>query len=509
MAEGRTIKSRFTSPAALHTVRLLAGLSLSAVACHEGWSAIFKASFSANSSGAGLMAFAAGGYLFWLRRDWLATPGRGSISALTVLFVSALAYYYGIDQRIDVLANSAAILFAFSMICCFLPEGSLGVLTPGAIAFLFAVPIPGIVTEMVSIPMQLFDAAVVEAVAQAVGLPVTRTGTLIAVNGITVDIDQGCDGLRLVWPMLLAAYTAAAIGIAPRWLQITICLSAIPVALVLNCIRLVITTTMYGYASPATAALVHDALGWVMVISAGFLPIVLLNSLVGPLPQSLPNPCREPAVRRKTSRPNRLAPAGVAVATGLLVMTGPLNSHELDPVHDEIVQTQIAALPYRLDRWIGEDRPVPEREREILNADALVQRVYHEPDTGTQLVMLVAYHRDGRLATGHQAPRCYRTRGWGVVREVPFDWSIEELDLDGSIYVMSRNNARMTVFEIFSRPILAMTGQSAPLNAPSSRALMRIQFLVSGEQAYDYSVNQSIGKFLTALVSPSAAPQAG
>ncbi len=451
------------------------------------------------------MAFAAGGYLFWLRRDWLLTPGRGSLNALLVLLFSTIAYYYGVDQKVDILANSAAILFAFGMICCLLPKGSVRALAPAVIALLFAVPIPGIVTELVSIPMQLFDAAVVEAVGQIAGLPVTRTGTLIAVNGTTVDIDEGCDGLRLVWPMLLAAYTAAAIGIASRWLQLMICLSAIPVALVLNCIRLVITTTMYGYASQENAAFVHDALGWVMVISAGFLPIVLLNSLTDPLPQSLP----KPVVPGQNSWSHRLALSGVAMATGLLVITGPINSQELNPMHDGIVKTRIAALPYRLDHWIGEDRPVPEREREILNADALVQRVYHEPDTNAQLVVLVAYHRDGRLATGHQAPRCYRTRGWGVVREEPYDWSGEEVSLDGSVYVMSRNNARMTVFEIFSKPTLNETNRPTALKSPSSRALMRIQFLVSGEQIHDYSVNQSIGKFLAKLVSPLAAPQAG
>jgi exosortase len=495
-------RSVFAITGAWHTGLLLVALCLSVAACNEGWSAILKASFSAQSSGPGLMAFAAGSYLIWLRRRWLATPGSGSLASFTLLLFSAIAYYYGIEQRIDVLVNGAAIVFAFSLICSLLQEGALRMLAPGVIALLFAVPVPGLITEMVSVPMQLFDAAVVEAVGQAVGLPVSRTGTLIAINGITVDIDRGCDGLRLVWPMLLAAYTASAISSVPRWLQITICLSAIPVALVLNCIRLIITTIMYGYASQANAALVHDALGWVMIISAGFLPLVLLSSFTERSFRSVSDHCNALLTRQNNSSPGLLFSIGVAVAAVLMTTTGPLSSQELNLAHSELVQSRISALPYRLERWIGEDRSVPEREREILNADALVQRVYHEPDTNSQLVVLVAYHRDGRLASGHKAPTCYRTRGWEVVRKEPFDWNGEENNLAGSIYVMSRNNARMTVFEIFSKPILSSADGLAPDKALSSHALLRIQFLVTGEQAYDHSVKQPIGQFLTKLTSP-------
>ena len=357
---------------------------------------------------------------------------------------------------------------------------------------------------LVSLPIQLVDAAIVEAAGQALGLPVTRNGTLIAVNGVTVDIDQGCDGLRLVWPMLLAAYVAAVTGIATRWLQILICLAAIPLALILNAVRLIITTFVYGYASASTAAIVHDLLGWIMVISAGFLPLLMASTMTeSRLPRATePNNAPQAAAPSTRGSARLLAP-GMVMACGLLVLSSVLGTSGFSPVGDEFLRQRIASLPYKLDHWIGQDQPVPEREREILNADALVQRVYHEPVDNRELVVLVAYHRDGRLATGHQAPRCYRTRGWGVTSQNTVNWTVNGTPLEGKAYVLSRGDARMTVYELFATPTFHDEIDLAGTTAASSHALLRFQFLVSGEQTGNSALGESINQFLLALAGPA------
>lgn len=186
----------------------------------------------------------------------------------------------------------------------------------------------------------------------------------------------------------------------------------------------------------------------------------------------------------------------------LAMSTGPLENRGLGPADDEAARSRVAALPYRVDRWIGEDRTVPKREKEILDADALIQRMYHHIENDANLLVLVAYHSDGARASGHDAPRCYRVRGWQVISEAPSLWTLEGRRVTGTAYVMSRGDSRMTVFEIFSNPIPSTTDGAPWGDADGTQALLRIQFLLAGAQARSPSVYQTVGRFLSPLVQP-------
>jgi exosortase/archaeosortase family protein len=99
-------------------------------------------------------------------------------------------------------------------------------------------------------------------------------GNVLIVNGQQIAVAEACNGLRMVWGLILVTY-AFAFSIPLRPLTRTVLLVLSPfVALLCNIIRLVPTAALYGYADRELADQFHDISGWVM------LPIAFIGLLI-------------------------------------------------------------------------------------------------------------------------------------------------------------------------------------------------------------------------------------
>jgi len=131
------------------------------------------------------------------------------------------------------------------------------------------------------------------------------------------------------------------------------------------------------------------------------------------LPIDEPRASRAPAgVARITWRKRDLAASAglllVLLATGAgawsLALRPPL---ELDP-------SPLAALPFRIDSWQGQEVPLETAVESVLRADFNLQRAYAHP-LGERVWLYIGYYgteRGGRPE--HTPAACYRAQGWGI-----------------------------------------------------------------------------------------------
>jgi exosortase len=115
-----------------------------------------------------------------------------------------------------------------------------------AIAFLiFMLPLPQAVNNLVSLPLQRIAASGSCFFLQLSGLWSVQEGNVITLrtpHGMDqLDVARACSGLRML--MMLAATVAATIILIPlpTWQRISLLLSAVPIALLTNMIRIVAT----------------------------------------------------------------------------------------------------------------------------------------------------------------------------------------------------------------------------------------------------------------------------
>ena len=149
------------------------------------------------------------------------------------------------------------------------------------IAFLLLMtPLPRPVVAAVTLQVQLFAAAFAVAVLRVLDLPVYQTGVTIELPSMTLQVAEACNGLRFL--MALLVLTAAFAQITQRTVaaKTALIVSAIPIAIVANAMRVAAVVLGVQYVGPeAASGTIHNWIGkgmWGLTL----LPLIGLGFLL-------------------------------------------------------------------------------------------------------------------------------------------------------------------------------------------------------------------------------------
>src|SRR5262249_46126475 len=153
-----------------------------------------------------------------------------------------------------------------------------------AVAFLFfMIPLPYQVEIALGAPLQRLATIGSAFMLQVLGQPAVPEGNTIMLNDVQLGIVEACSGLRML-VTFFAFSTGVAILIRKPWLErMCIVLSAIPIALVTNIIRITATGIMYQTNPEFAHRFFHDLAGWFMMpICLAFLgaELWIMNRLI-------------------------------------------------------------------------------------------------------------------------------------------------------------------------------------------------------------------------------------
>jgi exosortase len=208
--------------------------------------------------------------LLWLRRDRLADGLSASswwcwallAAGLALRLYGGLLYYVWLDQisLLPTLAGLALLLGGRTAWRWAWP----------AIAFLaFMVPLPHRVSVALAGPLQNLATVVSTFALQTLGFPALAEGNVIRLNEVEIGIVEACSGLRML-VIFFAISTAVALVLRrPMWERLVVVFSAVPVALVVNVLRITATAMLFEtVGSPWAHAVFHDLAGWLMMPAA-------------------------------------------------------------------------------------------------------------------------------------------------------------------------------------------------------------------------------------------------
>jgi exosortase len=174
-----------------------------------------------------------------------------------------------------------------------------------AVAFLlFMIPLPYRLSVSMTGPLQLLATSWSTFCLQTLGLPALADGTVIRLNDVEINIVEACSGLRML-VIFFALSTALALVIRRRlWQKVVLVASAVPIALVVNVLRITVTGVMHETVGRELAdAVFHDLAGWLMMpVALGFLGLEL-KLLAALVPESLPTGPRNPEARKPLAQP--------------------------------------------------------------------------------------------------------------------------------------------------------------------------------------------------------------
>ncbi len=117
------------------------------------------------------------------------------------------------------------------------------------IYLIFMIPIPAIVWNKLAFPLQLFASYLTEGVIRLAGMPILREGNVLTLPTITLEVVDACSGIRSLTTMMALSVPFSFFMPSGKIKKIILFLSAIPIAIFVNIIRLTVTaflSTQYG-----------------------------------------------------------------------------------------------------------------------------------------------------------------------------------------------------------------------------------------------------------------------
>lgn len=139
-----------------------------------------------------------------------------------------------------------------------------------AIAFLFfMIPLPYTLEVALRDPLQRIGTVSSTFIMQTIGLPAFSEGHRVFVNDVPINVDEACSGLRMMMVFFALSAGLAIVLQRPTWQRLLIAGSAIPIAVVVNIVRITATGLLYvwGYNELADNFF-HDFAGWLMPLMA-------------------------------------------------------------------------------------------------------------------------------------------------------------------------------------------------------------------------------------------------
>ena len=121
-----------------------------------------------------------------------------------------------------------------------------------AIAFLvFMIPLPGATQNLASQQLQAISTKLSTFAIQTMGIPAVSSGIVITLTDIPekpLEVARACSGLRMLMLFFAICVAVAMLSKKPLWERLLLVVSAMPIAVASNAIRIVLTALLCEFA---------------------------------------------------------------------------------------------------------------------------------------------------------------------------------------------------------------------------------------------------------------------
>jgi exosortase len=144
------------------------------------------------------------------------------------------------------------------------------------LVLILAIPIPAIIFNHITFPLQLLASRIASDILPMLGVPVLQEGNVIQLPVMKLEVAEACSGIRSLMSLFALAVFYGYFLERSTSRRVILALASIPIAVAANVVRIVGTGLCVQYWDPDKAlGFFHEFSGWVMfVISLGCLYLV-------------------------------------------------------------------------------------------------------------------------------------------------------------------------------------------------------------------------------------------
>ncbi|MGD0646801.1 MAG: exosortase A [Acidobacteriaceae bacterium] len=207
-------------------------------------------------------------FLVWDKRKVLReTPIRQTWSGVWLLLAAIFVLFMGVYGAELFLSRLSLVMLLAGIIWTLCGRAMLRELRFAILVLLLAIPIPAVVFNQITFPLQLLASRMASALLPLFGVPVLRDGNIIQLPAMQLEVAEACSGIRSLMSLFAVAIFYGYFLERSTWRRVVLALASIPIAVVANAARIVGTGLCVQYWNPDKAVgFFHEFSGWLMFI---------------------------------------------------------------------------------------------------------------------------------------------------------------------------------------------------------------------------------------------------
>ncbi len=220
-------------------------------------------------------------YVIWLRRgELLALPRRPSWWGALIVAAGVLLLVLGdIGAELFVSRLSLLVVMAGLVILFGGWQHQRALLFPWAF-LVFMIPIPALIFNQITFPLQLLASKLASSVLPILGVPVLREGNVINIPNMPLEVAEACSGIRSLLSLTTLAIIYGYLLETKVVIRVLLALASLPIAVVANSLRIVGTGLVVYYWDPQKGeGFFHTFSGWLLFVVSLTMLFLLHKSL--------------------------------------------------------------------------------------------------------------------------------------------------------------------------------------------------------------------------------------
>jgi exosortase len=209
------------------------------------------------------------GYIAWQKRDeFMAEPARPNWLGLALVFYAALQLCIATLGAELFLARTALVFSIIGAVCFLGGAKRLRVMAFPLFLLFFMVPIPAIVYNQITFPLQLLASRSAEWALMLLGTPVLREGNILELAGEKLSVVDACSGIRSLLSLSFLSLVYGYFFEKKIWLRVVLFVATVPIAMLANAGRVTLTGLIADYRPEYAHGFMHSASGMVIFMVA-------------------------------------------------------------------------------------------------------------------------------------------------------------------------------------------------------------------------------------------------
>ena len=209
------------------------------------------------------------GWIAWQKRfDVLAAPRSTNWFGLALIVLGAVQLLIGTLGAEFFLTRSALLESLAGIILLVAGWEVVKALAFPLFLLVFMIPIPNVIYNQITLPLQMFASQVAATSLELMGYPVLRDGNIIELASQKLSVVEACSGIRSLLSLSFLSLVYAWFFDEKTWMRWVLLVLTVPIAIIANAGRVTLTGVLSEIDPELAHGFIHTASGWIIFMIA-------------------------------------------------------------------------------------------------------------------------------------------------------------------------------------------------------------------------------------------------